>query len=163
MLFTELLTSVLSQMCPIILTGSSLQRHRCDHTPHSSLEDSEDITVMHTTVSPFPRTCPLRSLQMGPVLNTFLLATLLTTHLVFQKCSLPSVDRGYIYIYSNPCKFGGKNLQISFKYPSLKQLLRAVSLLKRCHTITSFPMLAYDWRQGLSQDVSLYFQIHIYD
>lgn len=61
--------------------------------------------------------------SLGLPLNTSLPATLLTTHLVFQKCSLSSEDRGYIYIYTNPCKFGGKNSHISFKYPRLKQLI----------------------------------------
>lgn len=91
---TEVLISVLSQMFPMFLIRSSMQRHRCDHILHSSSEDFEDITVTHTTVSPFPRTSPLRSLQMGSV-SGFLWTPLSmhTTHPCFQKCSLPSVDR----------------------------------------------------------------------
>lgn len=123
-LFTELLTSVLSQMFPMFLIRSSMQEHRCDHILHSTSEDFEDITITHTTVSPFPRTSPLRSLQMGPV-SGFLWTplSLYTSHPCFQKCSLSSVGRGWISIYSNPCISGGQNSQRPFRYPGLKQLI----------------------------------------
>lgn len=106
----------------MFLIRSSMQRHRCDHIPHSSSEDFEDITITHTPVFLFARTSPVRSQQMGPV-SGFLWTplSLHTTHPCSQKCSLPSADRGCISIHSNPCIFGGQNSQILFKYPGLKQ------------------------------------------